>query len=157
MSEREKPNAVATPEAWRRGSQTARRARGELLRLPSGSTVLAARPEPLEWIFSGRLPQRLLGAALAREGQRGAEQENLSREEVLELAHFAVELIRASVVEPEIGEGTGRMRMEEIPVEDRVFIFEWACRALSRPAGEAPRPSSKEDRASDPLARFRQK
>jgi hypothetical protein len=155
MSESEKQNGIATPEAWRAGSQTARQGRAERLRLPSGATVLAARPEPLEWIFSGRLPQRLLGAALAKDVRRDAGKEILSREEVLELARFAVELIRATVLEPMIGEGAGEMRMEEIPVEDRVFIFEWACRALSQPAGEGQNPPSEEDLASEKLARFR--
>jgi hypothetical protein len=156
MSENERQGGIATPDAWRAGSRAARQTRAERLRLPSGATVLAARPEPLEWIFSGRVPQRLLGAALSQEGRSGASEDALSREEVLELARFAVQLIRASVLEPAIGEGPGEMRMEEIPVEDRVFIFEWACRALSRPAGGEASPSSEEDLASEKLARFRE-
>lgn len=150
-----KPNGIATPDDWRAGSQAARQARAERLRLPSGAVVLAARPEPLEWIFSGRLPQRLLGAALGNGARNGTERETLSREEVVELARFAVQLIRASVLEPAIGDGPGEIPIDEIPVEDRVFLFEWACRALSQSAGEGRNSLHEEDPASEKLARFR--
>ena len=56
--------AIASAEGWRSASRMSRRARAEELTLPSGATILAGRPEPLEWILAGRVPQRLLAAAL---------------------------------------------------------------------------------------------
>jgi hypothetical protein len=102
--------------------------------LPSGATILAVKPEPLEWILSGRIPQNLLGAALEA-GPEGSRQTDraMTRQEIVDLAAFARQLVEASVVEPPIGDGPGEMPMDEIPVKDRAFIFEWACRALKDP------------------------
>src|SRR5436190_7297367 len=57
-------NGVTSPKAWHSAMAADRLARAEHLRLPSGARILAVRPDPLEWILSGRIPQRLLGAAL---------------------------------------------------------------------------------------------
>ena len=162
MSEH-RPNGIATAEAWRAASHKTRLENAERLRLPSGATILAARPEPLEWILAGRLPQRLLGAALddSSASPAGAERE-INREEILDLARFAAQLVVASVIEPRIGTGPGEIALEEIPVEDSAFIFEWACRALSEasddmPSG-APNPNQ-EDHAipANGIERFRSK
>jgi hypothetical protein len=166
-------NHIASPAEWRAASRADRRARAELLRLPSGATILAARPQPLEWILSGRLPQRLLAVAL-EDGRRpaaGAAPE-ISREEILDLARFARQLVEASIVEPPVGEGPGEIPLDDIPVEDRAFVFEWACRSLA-PVSESPAPhslaggsqasptgggtSTQEDLSSLQLERFRQK
>jgi hypothetical protein len=163
MSAGRKNNGIATPDAWRAASQAGRLERAEPLRLPSGATILAARPEPLEWILAGRLPQRLLGAALENLPASTAESaREISREEILDLARFAGQLVVASVIEPRIGTGPGEIALEEIPVEDRAFIFEWACRARSddsaaAPAG-APHPDQ-EDHAipANGIERFRSK
>jgi len=140
-------NHIASPAEWRAASRADRRARAELLRLPSGATILAARPQPLEWVLSGRLPQRLLAVAL-ESGQRpaAAAAPEISREEVLDLARFARQLVEASIVEPPIGEGPGEIPLDEIPVADRAFLFEWACRSLG-PAGEGAAPHSAADHA----------
>ena len=132
-----KSNSIASANAWRSASQAARLEHAEVLRLPSGATILASRPEPLEWILAGRLPQRLLGVTL--ENHPASEPRangGISREEILELAGFATQIIRAAVVEPRIGEEPGEIALEEIPMQDRVFIFEWACRAFD----EEPQP-----------------
>lgn len=153
MSQR--PSGIAVADDWRSASRVAREARAEKLTLPSGAVILAARPEPLDWILSGRVPQRLLAAALAVEGPAPAAEPQISREDVLDLARFASEMIKASVVRPAIGEGPADIRFEEIPVEDRAFIFEWACRALN---GSGGGDSAKEDPSSPPaggLERFR--
>ena len=106
--------------------------RAERLKLPSGMVILAVRPEPLDWILSGRIPQNLLGAALGAGPNVPAETDRLmSREEILELATFARRLVESSVVEPPIGNGPGEMPIDEIPIRDRAFIFEWACRSLN--------------------------
>jgi hypothetical protein len=173
------PNGVANAADWRSASQKAREARAEELRLPSGAVILAARPEPLDWILSGRVPQRLLAAALG-ESQRDPhasrqshpresgdptmdsrlrgndsldDDGGMTREDVLELARFACELVKASVVRPAIGEGQDEIRFEEIPVEDRAFIFQWACRALDRSNSDGD--SGKEGLSSEKLERFR--
>lgn len=165
-------NQISTSADWRGAKHSSRASRAEPLELPSGATILAARPEPLEWILAGRLPQRLLAAALgegkshsresnpshprpvavvpAKAGTHGASSGGdpevdslavasgndeagalMTREEVLELAHFAAQLVRASVVTPAIGDGPDDIRLDDIPVEDRAFIFEWACRAMN--------------------------
>lgn len=169
--------AIANAESWRSASRRSRERRAEELTLPSGATILAARPEPLEWILAGRVPQRLLAAALGesqghpreinpdhpRDTNSGhprasdpghprasGDQDSrfrgndsldagtgMTREEVLELARFAAQLVQASVVTPAIGEGPGEISLDEIPIEDRAFIFEWACRALGSGPDEA--------------------
>jgi len=187
----ERSNHFATAADWRTAARRSRASRAEPLTLPSGATILAARPEPLEWILSGRIPQRLLAAALGesqnhpresgpghprgsgelaldssrseRDGndvkgargnggvEAGAE---MTRDDVLELARFAAQMVKASVVEPAIGDGVGEIPFDDIPVEDRAFIFQWACRALSGPN------STQEDLSSpsvDGLERFCQK
>lgn len=161
MSQR--ANGIMTAEEWRSAAQAAREARAELLRLPSGATILAVKPEPLEWIMSGRIPQRLLAAALQAEGALSPEAETqISREEILALAAFATQLVKASVVRPAIGEGPDEIRLDDIPIADRAFIFEWGCRALGRPApGGASNPAadSRPEEVSSPsadgLERFR--
>jgi hypothetical protein len=164
-------NGIANAADWRAASRRARASRAEELALPSGATILAARPDPLEWILAGRVPQRLLAAALGEShghpresgdrtldshlrgndgGEAGVE---MTREEVLELARFAAQLVEASVVEPAIGDGPEEIRLDEIPTEDRAFIFEWACRAL----GTSGASSVKEEPSSpsvDGLERF---
>jgi len=127
-------NGVATSKVWRSAMQEDRMARAEHLLLPSGATILAVKPEPLDWILSGRIPQQLLGVALetsacAAHGREGA----ITRDEILDLAGFARQLVKASVVKPRIGDGPEEMAMDDIPVQDRAYIFEWACRALKGP------------------------
>jgi hypothetical protein len=159
-------NGIATSEAWRHAAKADREARAELLVLPSGATILAARPEPLEWVMSGRIPQGLLAVALEdpQSPLAGGDRE-LTREEILDLASFAARLVVASVVDPPIGDGPDEILLDDIPIRDRAFIFEWACRALSGndadaaaegPANAAAN-SAKEDLSSAKLEGFRQK
>jgi hypothetical protein len=162
MSER--ANGIMTAQEWRSAAQAARAARAEPLVLPSGATILAVKPEPLEWIMSGRVPQRLLAAALQGEGALSPEpRAEVTREEILDLASFAAQLVKASIVRPAIGEGPDEISMDDIPIEDRAFIFEWACRALGRPAPGGvgvPGPASnsvQEAVSSGKLERFRAK
>ncbi len=153
-----KPNGIATAETWRAASRASRGERAEHLRLPSGATILAAPPEPLEWILAGRLPQRLLGAALEGAPDTGPAAREMTRDEIVELAQFAEQLVRAAVLEPCIGDGPGEIALEEIPIQDRAFIFEWACRAWnSDPGGEGD--SSEEGRTIPQrgIERFRSK
>jgi hypothetical protein len=164
-------NGVATSKAWRSAMFEDRIARAEHLLLPSGATILAVKPEPLDWILSGRIPQQLLGVAL--EKSAGAPQERdaaLTRDEILDLAGFARQLVRASVVKPSIGDGPDEIAMDDIPVRDRAFIFEWACRALkgstknetrnskleNGPSAIANHKSPMEGLSSEKLERFRQ-
>ncbi|HET9179019.1 MAG TPA: hypothetical protein VFQ24_11740 [Terriglobia bacterium] len=160
-----KGNGIAATETWRRAAKEDRESRAEQLTLPSGATILAARPEPLEWVMSGRIPQGLLAVALddAESPQGGGDRE-LTREEILDLAAFAARLVEASVVDPPIGDGPDEIALDDIPIRDRAFIFEWACRALdgnaNGPADEAGNSvahSAKEGPSSASLERFRQK
>jgi len=160
-----KGNGIATTEGWRRAAQTDREARAERLVLPSGATILAARPEPLEWVMSGRIPQGLLAVALEdTQSPPGGDDRELTREEILDLASFAARLVAASVVDPPIGDGPDEISLDDIPIRDRAFIFEWACRALSGDEGEAPQGAAnaavhatKEDLSGAKLEGFRQK
>ncbi len=155
-------NRIASAIDWRAATQAEREARARPLELPSGATILAARPEPLEWIISGRIPQGLLGAALDDPHSPAARQDReLTREEIIDLANFAARLVVASVVDPPIGDGPGELPLDEIPLGDRAFIFEWACRGLSgsssngESASPAPITATKEELSSDKLERFR--
>ncbi|MGD0693710.1 MAG: hypothetical protein ABSB82_02530 [Terriglobia bacterium] len=134
---RTRKNGIASPAVWHSAMVADRIMRAEHLKLPSGATILAVKPEPLDWILSGRIPQNLLGAALGvRQPTDSSEADRtMTREEILDLAAFARRLVESSVVEPPIGDGPGEIPMDEIPIRDRAFIFEWACRALS----EAPK------------------
>lgn len=140
-----KPKGIATAEAWREASHQSRLENAERLRLPSGATILAARPEPMEWILAGRLPQQLLSAALLDSSRGPVPAREMTRDEILELARFAGQMVRAAIIEPRLGNGPGEIALDEIPVGDRAFIFEWACRAWSAdPPGAGS--SGKEDR-----------
>lgn len=139
---RTRKNGVASPVSWHSAMVADRIMRAEHLRLPSGATILAVKPEPLEWILSGRIPQNLLGAALEAGAETHRQSERaMTRQEIVDLAAFARQLVEASVVEPPIGDGPGEMPMDEIPVKDRAFIFEWACRALGQKEGVGSRES----------------
>lgn len=153
MSQTSPANGITDPKAWRDASKADREARAQRLQLPSGANILAVKPEPLDWLISGRIPQTLLSAVL-EDGNAGSEraEKEVSREEVLDLASFATRLVKATVVSPPIGEGPEEIPLEEIPIKDRAFIFEWACRALSQ-AGSG---STQEDLSSAKLERFRQ-
>lgn len=160
-----KGNGIATTESWRQAAKADRESRAKQLILPSGATILAARPEPLEWVMSGRIPQGLLAIALEDpESPLGGGDHELTREEIIDLAAFAARLVEASVVDPRIGDGPDEIALEDIPVRDRAFIFEWACRALSGDdlgdsAETAHRAahSAKEEPSSASLEKFRQK
>lgn len=142
---KQKGGGIASADEWRQAARAERAERAEALRLPSGATVMAARPGPLEWIISGRIPQRLLAVALGEDTEGGeVVPQEITREEILELARFANELVSASVIEPAIGGAAGEIPLDDIPLEDRAFLFEWACRSL----GGGPRPdkaAGKED------------
>jgi hypothetical protein len=159
-----KGNGIASTETWRDAARADRESRAEHLILPSGASILAARPDPLEWVMSGRIPQGLLAVALDDpQSPAGGGERELTREEILDLASFAARLVEASVVVPRIGEGPDEISLDEIPIRDRAFIFEWACRALSddgAPADGAPGAaahSTKEELSSASLEGFREK
>jgi len=177
MTRNRKQNGVTSPAAWHSALVADRIMRAEHLRLPSGASILAVKPEPLEWVLSGRIPQNLLGAAMeAGTTEPGGADHLMTREEIMDLAQFARQLVKASIVEPPVGDGPGEISLDDIPVKDRAFIFEWACRALrSEPNGEsrkskieaansqvgdrqsaiANRQSSMEGPSSEKLGRFR--
>ncbi len=151
-----KDNGIATAGEWRAAARAEKLGRAEQLRLPSGATIVASKPGPLEWVISGRIPQRLLAVAL----DEGTAKEDcpLRPDEILELASFATRLIMASVIEPAIGEGPDEVSLDDIPLEDRAFIFEWACRAMSGNNAESANAAKEDD--SIPAAgieRFRSK
>jgi hypothetical protein len=156
----DRTNGIARAEEWRAAAQAAREARAEPLMLPSGATILAVKPEPLEWIMSGRIPQRLLAAALQGDGALSSQaRAEIGREEILDLA---AQLVKASIVRPAIGEGPEEISLDDVPIQDRAFIFAWACRALGQPAAgtgasDVARSSTQEDVSSpsvDGLERF---
>ena len=129
--------------------------RAEHLKLPSGATILAVKPEPLEWILNGRIPQHLLGAALDSSPAAPTDADRvMTREEILDLAWFARQLVKASVVKPVIGDGPGEIALDDIPIEDRGFIFEWACRALKgKRENNAPGATAHGDESASNLRR----
>ena len=65
-----KGNHIATAMDWRAATEAEREARAAPLALPSGATILAARPDPIEWVISGRLPQGLLAVAHVQPAHR---------------------------------------------------------------------------------------
>jgi hypothetical protein len=142
-------NGVASSANWRSAMLEDRLARAERLLLPSGAMILAVKPEPLDWILSGRIPQQLLGVALqASAGAPPDRDAALTRDEILDLAGFARQLVKASVVKPPIGDGPDEIALDDIPVKDRAYIFEWACRALGKESGIGSRQSAVGQKAS---------
>lgn len=171
MAKNTKTNGVANSATWRTAMLEDRVARAERLLLPSGATILAVKPEPLDWILSGRIPQQLLGVALRTAACAPQDQDAaITRDEILDLAAFARQLVKASVVKPAVGDGPDEIALDDIPVKDRAYIFEWACRALrgstksedrnskldGSPSAISKRNSAMEDLSSEKLERFRQ-
>ena len=115
--------------------------------------------------MSGRIPQSLLAVVMDDpQSPPAGDDRELSREEILDLASFAARMVAASVVEPPIGYGPDEIALDDIPIRDRAFIFEWACRALGATEEEAAPGaagagvrSTKEDLSSAKLAGFRPK
>jgi len=131
MSRVSRKNGITSPEVWHSAWLADRMTRAERLTLPRAMTLLAVRPEPLDWIFSGKIPQRLLASVLGEGGARSAGTDRkMTREEIVELAEFARRVVMCSVVEPAIGDGLGEIPLDNIPVLDRTYIFEWACGGL---------------------------
>jgi len=121
---------VGKASEWRRKGQ-ARAAEGAVeLTLPSGMTILARRPDPLQMAMWRRLPLTLAAAA-AGSGKPEPPDEEARRQEFLETVEVSKHLLMFCCVSPRISldpKGEEEIHPREVPMEDSVFILRWAMR-----------------------------
>jgi len=113
MSEDEKVVSLA---GWKK-------AREHTILLPSGSRVAIVIPDLAALIETGHIPQNLLDAALATTGA-GAAPSTPTKEFISQEREFTNKLVQATVVRPKLSDDD----LDEIPVEDKAMIVEFATR-----------------------------
>lgn len=117
---------MAKASEWKaRGEQRAR-AEAVSLGLPSGMTILARRPDPVQLAVWGRLPLQLAAASV-----RQKVEPELTVEDGIELMTFHRDLLTYCCVEPHISltpSGEGEIHPKDIPEEDWKYILRWAMR-----------------------------
>ena len=97
------------------------------LALPSGTKILARRPDPVQLAMWARLPFSLTAAA-APEAAGPAE---MTGEDVMALAQTMRDVLLWCCVEPRVTlepRGEDEMHPRDIPDEDLHFLFRWALR-----------------------------
>jgi hypothetical protein len=123
---------ITNAKEWK--SQQSRRIE---LELPSGLTVAVRRPPLHMWITAGKLPENLVKAMLAQRSKQALEESSMTPEQFKELFTFMREVIVATVVEPRIVEGAtaeDEIDPEDVPLDDAMFIFQWALSGGALPA-----------------------
>jgi hypothetical protein len=115
---------------WREKSREAAREDAEPLTLPSGMTILARRPNPLQLAAWGKLPYALATAAA---GDGGAAVAAVPDEEkVKEVVGFYRDVLVYCCVDPRVSlnpQGPDEIHPREISEKDWTFIISWAARA----------------------------
>jgi len=95
---------------------------GELLMLPSGLEVTARRVELIDLIAEGEIPETL--DALVKR----ATTEGFGVKDVAEFMPLVNVVVRICLLKPAVGdtEDDDHVLLKEIPVTDRMFLFQWA-------------------------------
>lgn len=103
----------------------ARQAQGEEAELPSGLVVRLRRVGMMDLAVAGGVPAPLAGAL---ETMMAGKVTLVTLPEFERYAGVVNLVVRAAVVEPEIGEepGPNRLAVTELPMADRIAIFNWA-------------------------------
>ena len=110
---------------WRAKQRVEAVAAAVELTLPSGLTILARRPDPMQMLSWGRLPLGLAAAA-APEGGGG-----IGNDELLAGIEFSRQLLQYCFVKPQISldpKGDSEIHPREIPLEDSMWVMRWARR-----------------------------
>jgi hypothetical protein len=112
-----------TANEWREKTKQAARERAVVLTLPSGMSILARRPDPVQFAQWGMLP-----TALARAEEVGAE--NISDEEAEKIATIMRDLLIYCCLDPAISlePGINEIHPREIGDADWMFIIAWSMR-----------------------------
>jgi hypothetical protein len=112
-------------EEWAGKARLEALAGAEELRLPSGQTILARRPNPVQLAAWNRMP---LALAAATDEAPLSEQTGLAAE----MAALFRDVLIFCCVDPQISlteTGPGFIHPAKIPEEDWTFIVRWAMRA----------------------------
>jgi hypothetical protein len=113
------------------------------LTLPSGMTIKARRPDPLQMAMWRRLPLSL-AAASAEPGRR------LSAEELMENVEAARQMLLYCCISPRISldpQGDDEIHPRDIPLADSTFLLRWATRQKE---ADDLRPFCRESASDDP-------
>lgn len=107
-----------------------RKQREEQVELPSGLEVRLRRVSLLDLVMGGEIPTPLLGLVDELTGKEGEEQMPMSID-VAEFPKFSGvfnELVLKCVIDPPVKAkaGADALGIDEIPAEDKIFIFQWA-------------------------------
>jgi hypothetical protein len=116
---------MASASEWKRAALRA--AEAVELQLPSGVTIRARRPDPLQLAMWGRLPFSLTRAAVGAD----VAAEPTEVEQAVELARFMRDLLLFCCVAPRVSltpAGEDEIHPRDIPLEDWTFIVRWAMR-----------------------------
>jgi hypothetical protein len=96
------------------------------LTLPSGMTIRARRPDPLQMAMWRRLPLSLAATAAGETGSA------MSPEELMESVEASRQMLLYCCVSPRISlepVGDDEIHPRDIPLGDAVFILRWAMRS----------------------------
>jgi len=108
---------------WRKARETA-------LKLPSGKTILAKRPDPIDLVLQdGVIPDSLAQLIVEQIGGSTNSQWKPSREEVGKIGHMMNTVAKAVFVYPEIVEsdpGEGQITIDDVSADDKMFLLNWA-------------------------------
>jgi len=146
---------ITNAKQWR-----AQQTRKIELELPSGLTVVVRRPPLHMWISAGKVPESLVKAMLSQRNQQvTADALQMSPEQFKGLFTFMREVIVATVVEPRIVENAtaeDEIAPEDVPLDDAMFIFQWALAGGQVPAAQrAQNPEGQVQIDVSDLQRFR--
>lgn len=139
-----------TATEWKNKGQAAAQAEAVPLELPSGMTILARRPSPLQVAMWGQLPLRLAAAVMGESSP-----ETPSREDLIAGVKLSRDLLAYCCVQPRISlepQGEFEIHPRDIEMSDVLFILRWAHRGeeadnLRTFRGESPDAGAGEDGA----------
>jgi hypothetical protein len=122
-----------TAKEWREKAAIAAEAEGVPLELPSGMTILARRPDPVQVAMWGQLPLSL-AASVAENTGKNAGATQLTAEERMASITLARDMLVYCCVKPRIYTGKNACATEEeihpreIPLADVMYLLRWARR-----------------------------
>ena len=105
--------------------------KGEEFELPSGLVVRLRRVSLFDLMEQGEIPAPLVGLLDELVSQ---DRPTISVEEFVRYADVVNQVVKAAVVEPPIGDepSEGVLGVSELPMMDRIAIFNWANSAVRR-------------------------
>lgn len=123
MSIIEVPAGITPASEWRKARETQ-------LQLPSGKTILAKRPDPIDLVLQdGVIPDSLAQLIVEQIGGSPNTQWKPTRQEVGKIGHMMNTVAKAVFLYPEIVDGNpgeGQILIEDVSADDKMFLLNWA-------------------------------